>query len=61
MNNKKTVLLNATLTLEQGAPAGNDTEKTCEKWLLTLISVMAMSTTLPTTIKASNVFHASAK
>ena len=29
--------------------------------LLTLTSVIAMSTMLPTTIKASNVFHASTK
>lgn len=29
--------------------------------ILTLTSVIAISTTLPTTIKASNVFHASVK
>lgn len=32
-----------------------------KKVILTLTSVMAISTTLPTTIKASNVFQASAK
>lgn len=32
-----------------------------EQLLLTLTSVIAISTTLPTTIKASKVFHASVK
>lgn len=32
-----------------------------KKVILTLTSVIAISTTLPTTIKASNVFQASAK
>lgn len=32
-----------------------------ERPILTLTSVTAMSTTLPTTIRASNVFQASAK
>ena len=32
-----------------------------QSWLLTFTSVIAISTTLPTTIKASKVFHASVK
>lgn len=36
-------------------------QKRQKKVVLTFTSVIAISTTLPTTIKASNVFHASVK
>lgn len=56
-------LFNATLKPAPKKSVWAETEAACvcAERLLTLISVMAMSTTLPTTIKASNVFHASAK